>query len=170
MSACRRQRPVIRAWRVPENRKRSPSRRTSPLVHARPRSAGPVTRATSPTPQALGDQRPEARDPDPDRLVGDAIWLYLRFTLSLRDVEELLAERGIIVLDDGLREPEAAVRCRLHASRLLPHRASSKPELTSPHGRYVAFQMTEVAVPRTLFAEILRLIAELRPPPDPAPA
>ena len=37
-------------------------------------------------------------------------------------------------------------------------------------GRYVAFQMAEVAVPRMLFAEILRLIAELRPPPDPAPA
>ena len=38
------------------------------------------------------------------------------------------------------------------------------------HGRYVAFQMAEVAIPRNLFAEILRLIAELRPPPDPAPA
>ena len=38
------------------------------------------------------------------------------------------------------------------------------------HGRYVAFQMAEVAVPRMLFAEILRLIAELRSPPDPAPA
>ena len=38
------------------------------------------------------------------------------------------------------------------------------------HGRYVAFQMAEVAVPRMLFAEILRLIAELRPPPDPAAA
>jgi hypothetical protein len=32
------------------------------------------------------------------------------------------------------------------------------------HGRYVAFQMAEVAIPRTLFADILRLIAELRPP------
>ena len=31
------------------------------------------------------------------------------------------------------------------------------------HGRYVAFQMAEVAVPRMLFAEILRLIADLRP-------
>ncbi len=33
------------------------------------------------------------------------------------------------------------------------------------HGRYVAFQMGEVAIPRNLFADILRLIAELRPPP-----
>ena len=33
------------------------------------------------------------------------------------------------------------------------------------HGRYVAFQMAEVAIPKNLFAEILQLIAELRPPP-----
>jgi hypothetical protein len=33
------------------------------------------------------------------------------------------------------------------------------------HGRYAAFQMAEVAIPRNLFADILRLIAELRPPP-----
>src|ERR1700730_19410307 len=30
------------------------------------------------------------------------------------------------------------------------------------HGRYVAFQMAEVAIPKNLFADILRLIAELR--------
>ncbi len=33
------------------------------------------------------------------------------------------------------------------------------------HGRYVAFQIAEVAIPRNLFADILRLIAELRPLP-----
>ena len=31
--------------------------------------------------------------------------------------------------------------------------------------RYVAFKMAEVAIPRNLFADILRLIAELRPVP-----
>lgn len=36
------------------------------------------------------------------------------------------------------------------------------------HGRYVTFQMAEVAVPRGLFEEILRLIAELWRPPAPA--
>jgi hypothetical protein len=30
--------------------------------------------------------------------------------------------------------------------------------------------MAEVAIPKNLFADILRMIAELRPPPDPAPA
>src|SRR4051794_36514694 len=36
------------------------------------------------------------------------------------------------------------------------------------HGRYVAFQMAEVAVPRQIFAEILSLIVRLRVPPAPA--
>ena len=35
------------------------------------------------------------------------------------------------------------------------------------HGRYVTFQMAEVAIPRRLFAEILRLIDDLRPKPAP---
>lgn len=38
------------------------------------------------------------------------------------------------------------------------------------HGRYVAFQVAEVAIPRKIFQEILQLIAELRPKPPPAPA
>ena len=36
------------------------------------------------------------------------------------------------------------------------------------HGRYVIFQMAEVAVPRELFQEILRLIDGLRPRRVPA--
>ena len=36
------------------------------------------------------------------------------------------------------------------------------------HGRYVTFQMAEVAVPRQMFADILGLIARLRAPPAPA--
>jgi Transposase DDE domain group 1 len=38
------------------------------------------------------------------------------------------------------------------------------------HGRYIAFQMAEVAVPRRLFVDILRPIATLRAPPIPATA
>jgi hypothetical protein len=36
------------------------------------------------------------------------------------------------------------------------------------HGRYVTFQMAEVAVPRQMFAEFLSLIAQLRALPAPA--
>ena len=35
------------------------------------------------------------------------------------------------------------------------------------HGRYIIFQMAEVAIARQMFQEILRLIAELRPQPPP---
>jgi hypothetical protein len=35
------------------------------------------------------------------------------------------------------------------------------------HGRYVTFQLAEIANPRRLFAEILRLIDGLRPKPAP---
>jgi hypothetical protein len=38
------------------------------------------------------------------------------------------------------------------------------------HGRNVAIQMAEVAISQHLFADMLRLIAEPRPPPDLAPA
>ncbi len=33
----------------------------------------------------------------PRDIIQRAVWMYLRFTLSFRDVEELLAERGIVV-------------------------------------------------------------------------
>jgi hypothetical protein len=38
------------------------------------------------------------------------------------------------------------------------------------HGRYVVFQLAEVAVPRGLFDEILQRIDQLRPQPPPLPA
>jgi hypothetical protein len=38
------------------------------------------------------------------------------------------------------------------------------------HGRYVVFQLAEVAVPRALFAAILHRIDRLRPRPPPLPA
>ena len=33
------------------------------------------------------------------------------------------------------------------------------------HGRYITFQLAEVAVPRDLYRRILAMIATLRPPP-----
>ena len=30
-------------------------------------------------------------------VIRQAVWLYFRFTLSLRDVEELLAQRGMVL-------------------------------------------------------------------------
>ena len=39
----------------------------------------------------------------PLEVIHQAIWLYLRFTLSFRDVEDLLAERGIMVSYKSVR-------------------------------------------------------------------
>src|ERR1700730_16183737 len=36
-------------------------------------------------------------------IIQQAIWLYVRFTLSFRDVEDLLAERGIVVSYETVR-------------------------------------------------------------------
>ena len=39
----------------------------------------------------------------PPEVIHQAIWLYLRFTLSFRDVEDLLADRGIAVSYETVR-------------------------------------------------------------------
>ena len=39
----------------------------------------------------------------PPEIIQQAIWLYVRFTLSFRDVEDLLAERGILVSYETVR-------------------------------------------------------------------
>ena len=39
----------------------------------------------------------------PPEIIHQAIWLYLRFSLSLRDVEDLLAERGTRLSYESIR-------------------------------------------------------------------
>jgi len=40
----------------------------------------------------------------PAEIIGHAVWRYFRFALSYRDVEELLAARGVIVTDETVRQ------------------------------------------------------------------
>src|SRR5207302_4669749 len=40
----------------------------------------------------------------PPEIVSHAVWLYFRFSLSFRDVEELLAQRGIVVTYETVRQ------------------------------------------------------------------
>src|SRR5215216_6899802 len=40
----------------------------------------------------------------PGEIISHAIWLYFRFSLSYRDVEELMAARGIIVTYETIRQ------------------------------------------------------------------
>src|SRR5829696_7314681 len=61
----------------------------------------------------------------PPDIIQRAVWLYLRFTLSFRDVEELLAERGIEVTYESIRRWVLAfgpvIARRLRAQRPKPH-------------------------------------------------
>ena len=40
----------------------------------------------------------------PFEIIAHAVWLYHRFSLSFREVEELLAERGVIVSHEAVRQ------------------------------------------------------------------
>ncbi len=61
----------------------------------------------------------------PRDIIQRAVWMYLRFTLSFRDVEELLAERGIGVSYESIRRWVLtfgpAIARRLRARRPKPH-------------------------------------------------
>jgi len=49
-----------------------------------------------------------ARHRFPPDVIQHAVWLYLRFTLSYRDVEDLLAERGLTVSNESIRHTTVA--------------------------------------------------------------
>ena len=61
----------------------------------------------------------------PPEIIRQAIWLYLRFTLSLRDVEDLLAERGVAVSYETVRRWVShfgpVIAADLRKRRLKPH-------------------------------------------------
>ena len=40
----------------------------------------------------------------PAEIISHAVWLYFRFSLSFRDIEELMASRGIIVTYETIRQ------------------------------------------------------------------
>ena len=40
----------------------------------------------------------------PPEIISHAVWLYHRFCLSFRDVEDLLAERGVTVSYEAIRQ------------------------------------------------------------------
>jgi hypothetical protein len=55
-----------------------------------------------------------ARRQFPPDVIRHAVWLYLRFTLSYRDIEDLLAERGLDVSYETARRMSFIDRVRSH--------------------------------------------------------
>jgi putative transposase len=72
----------------------------------------------------------------PPPVIQHAIWLYLRFTLSYRDVEELLAERGLDLSYETVRRwvlkfgPLIARELRLRRARARAIDGNANPKLT----------------------------------------
>ena len=66
-----------------------------------------------------------ARDRFPPDVIQHAVWLYLRFTLSYHDVEDLLAERGLEVSNKSIRrwvlKFGSAIARNLRSARPKPH-------------------------------------------------
>src|SRR5712664_3968351 len=102
-----------------------------------------------------------ARHQFPPVVIQHAVWLYLRFTLSYRDVEDLLAERGLDISHETVRSwvlkfgPVIARRLR---------RPSSPAQPTAPGRDGVPLPMSPAAQqthrrrkgdsnPRSLFAK-----------------
>ena len=60
----------------------------------------------------------------PPEIISHAVWLYYRFSLSFRDVEDLLAQRGIVVSYETIRQwcekfgPGYAAKIKRHQGRL----------------------------------------------------
>ncbi len=59
----------------------------------------------------------------PAKIISHCVWLYFRFSLSFRDVEDMMAERGVMVSYESVREwclkfgAAYAKRIRAHGPR-----------------------------------------------------
>ena len=64
--------------------------------------------------------KPLQRPSLPAKIISHCVWLYFRFSLNFRDVEEMMAERGVVVSYESVRE-----RClkfgAAHAKRIRAH-------------------------------------------------
>ena len=60
----------------------------------------------------------------PAEIIAHAVWLYYRFALSFRDIEEMLASRGVTVSYEAIRlwcgkfGPEYAKKLRRHRRKV----------------------------------------------------
>ena len=65
----------------------------------------------------------------PPEIISHAVWLYHRFSLSFRDVEDLLAERGITVTYETIRQwwfsDQAHCRPKSDSSQTVPKKCDS---------------------------------------------
>jgi putative transposase len=72
----------------------------------------------------------------PPEIISHAVWLYFRFSLSFRDVEELLTQRGIVVTYETIRQWTLRIRANL-CQRVAPSPSSLRRHMaygrSGPH-------------------------------------
>jgi transposase-like protein len=69
----------------------------------------------------------------PPEIISHAVWLYHRFCLSFRDVEDLLAERGVVVSYETIRS-----WCNTTVQRMLEQSRNIGAHLAT-HGTWMKF-------------------------------
>src|SRR5258707_13923163 len=84
-----------------------------------------------------------ARHRFPPVVIRHAVWLYLRFTLSYRDVEDLLAESGLEVSNETIRR--WVLKFGLAFARNLRH---GRP---TPHGKWHLDEMVVAIASRRMY-------------------
>ena len=73
----------------------------------------------------------------PADIIAHSVWLYHRFTLSLRNIENLLAERGVIVSYETIRQ---------WCASFAPHYARPIKKSTGLHGDYSFLDEVTVSI------------------------
>ena len=91
--------------------------------------------------------------------------LLLQFRGSSVPALRPIAEAGVVAPHLVWRSPNRALEQVPDPLTSLREKLIKIGAKVVSHGRYVTFQMAEVAVPRQMFADILSLIARLRAPP-----
>ena len=97
-------------------------------------SNGTVRLTIKARPRSYTAAMPTARDPlyqrhrFPPEVISHAVWLYFRFPLSLRMVEEMLAARGICVTYETVRQWGKKFG-KAFADQIRPARACSRRQM-----------------------------------------
>jgi putative transposase len=94
----------------------------------------------------------------PPDVIRHAVWPYLRFTLSFRDVEDLLAERGLIVSNESVRRWVVkfgpSIVKNLRAARSRPHHRWRLDEIVVSIGGRCDAPSTAKARPLTSWSSL----------------
>jgi len=86
----------------------------------------------------------------PPAIIQHTVWLYARFNLSLRDVEDLMAERGVEVSYETIRRWVKRFGPQI-ARRLRPGRPRAHPLPDQPNG---SFRSTPLSIITLQLADI----------------